>query len=383
MELSKSTVNWSKDKLAWMEEQLKSANHGYWWRDTWKPEENPLKPTTAPERKSRKLALHFEKIQSISLRTEMKFACYQRFLKGEWSYGYLHGETAVAVNKYLSNFFDQHANLESLLEKSFSEWEILLRTFLVKNNLYRSRKRQYVFLKTGEIKESERDDRRIYTLRRIYEAIESAYDNREEWEKDIWRFSNLGIIPCPTGAKKLNFTKIYQPWLKKAVKQFCQYNLVTKNLAPQSCAGVITAIKFFSRYLAKYHPSITESQLERPLFESFLAYLFQEYPNDNTRLRTIGTLNTFFTSNELHKWLDISQRLVFPSDMPKENRNPVESRVIPDVVMEQLLQHVSELPDYQRRMFIILANTGMRIGELLELRFDCLKSNGSGGYLLT
>lgn len=382
METAAHVVTWSEDKLKWMEQQLKLADNGYWLQDVWNPESNPLKAITQVSAKSRQLALHFDKFESVSLKTEVKFTYYEKCRKGEWGYKTIHGGHPYNSISQLSIFFNQYSQLKSIVEKSFNEWAILFRTFLTEQGALRPRTKK-TFLKTGEIRENAQDDAKIFTLCAIYQIVESVYDRREEWEKDIWYFANLGITPGRSDQRSLNFTTISQSWLREAAKKFCKYELVTKNLAPGTCITTTTAIKTFSRYLASHYPSITESQINRSLFEDYLAFLLKEYSNVNVRLGVISKLDTFFTSNLLHKWLDIPQRLIFPGDLPKQNKNTVESKVIADVVVEQLLQYASEMPDYQRRMLIILANGGMRICELISLRFDCLKSDGSGGYLLT
>jgi integrase/recombinase XerD len=258
----------------------------------------------------------------------------------------------------------------------------LFRTFLVSQGLFKTRVATS-YLSNGKIIQNTCDDLKISSLRHVYNIIIDIYDNREEWEKDIWIFKNLGITPGRSDQKSINFTTINQPWLREATKQFCKYELVTKNLTPGTVIATSTSIKTLSKYLAKVHPDIQPFQLTRAIFENYLAFLLKEYPNNNNRLAILTKLNIFLTINELHTWLNLPSRLIYPGDYPKQNRNAtVDSQVIPDIVIEQLLQHLSYFPLYQQRMLILLANGGMRISELTGLPFDCLISDGSGGYLL-
>lgn len=76
-------------------------------------------------------------------------------------------------------------------------------------------------------------------------------------------------------------------------------------------------------------------------------------------------------------------RIVFPEDYPKYTRNKnFDDKVIPDSVINQLCQHLDELPDYKQKMIILLANSGLRINEVCHLTFDCLKPMGIGKYSL-
>lgn len=202
MEIAAHVVTWSEDKLKWMEQQLKSADNGYWWQDVWQPKDNPLKAITQVSAKFKPQALHFNKFQSSSLRNEVKFAYYQKCCKGEWGYKTIHcGHPQVSIHQ-LSIFFNQYPLLKSIIEKSFSEWVILFRTFLTEQGALRPRIRK-TFLKTGEIRENAQDEPRIFTLRAIYQIVESVYDDREEWEKDIWYFANLGITPGRSDQRSL------------------------------------------------------------------------------------------------------------------------------------------------------------------------------------
>jgi integrase len=64
------------------------------------------------------------------------------------------------------------------------------------------------------------------------------------------------------------------------------------------------------------------------------------------------------------------ERLIFDDDLPKEPQ--ARSREIPEEVLEQLREHLNDLPITILRMVTILLECGMRINELLTLPLDCL-----------
>ncbi|WP_158516809.1 tyrosine-type recombinase/integrase [Scytonema hofmannii] len=162
----------------------------------------------------------------------------------------------------------------------------------------------------------------------------------------------------------------------------------TEQIKPSTACNRVKAVKYFSEYLALNYPEIIEAQIDRSVIINYLQYLKQKIPNPATRNNFISQLEQFFLANELSaefnssRWLDIPVRLIYPSDYPKYTRESPPDSVISDFVMQQLLEHINELPPYQRRMLIVLANRGLRAGELVELPFDCLIQNGSGGWLL-
>lgn len=212
-------------------------------------------------------------------------------------------------------------------------------------------------------------------------------ENTDEWSRDIVYFQNVGLKP-PTSARKLNFTAISQDWLRTAIKNHCQLALNTEQIKPATACNRLKAVKYFSEYLAEYYPQITVTQIDRSVIKNYLQYLKQKKLSPASRNIFISQLEQFFIANELSiennssRWLDIPRRLIYPSDYPKYTREAPQDSVISDFVMKQLLEHINDLPSYQGRMLIVLANRGLRGGELVELPFDCLIPSGSGSWLL-
>jgi integrase/recombinase XerD len=197
----------------------------------------------------------------------------------------------------------------------------------------------------------------------IHQPIEETI-NVDEWSKDIVKFRDVGLKP-PTSARKLNFTAISQNWLKTAIKSHCQLALNTEQIKPSTACNRLKAVKYFSEYLALHYPQITEAEINRSVIINYLQYLKQKVANPATRNNFICQLEQFFLANELSaeynnsKWLNIPRRLIYPNDYPKYSKESPSDSVISDFVMKQLLEHINELPLYQRRMLIVLANRAL------------------------
>lgn len=124
MELAKFIVEPSQDILQQMEQVLKSADNGYWWNeDIWKWDECPIAGA------KRGGYIYFHKLPQGSIRTEFKFAIYQKILTKDWSL-----MTVFTNNNVFNSIFDSLAkvksNHKSLLDKDYSYWETLYNTHL-------------------------------------------------------------------------------------------------------------------------------------------------------------------------------------------------------------------------------------------------------------
>ena len=56
----------------------------------------------------------------------------------------------------------------------------------------------------------------------------------------------------------------------------------------------------------------------------------------------------------------------------------MQSRYIPEMVLEQLRFHLTAFPDDLRRMLILLLESGMRLSDLCSLSYDCLAQDVAG-----
>ena len=372
-------VSFWSSKFVLLEQELESANNGYWSQDIWNPEDSPLRQDYKSGLDLRKI--NFTKIKSRFLRTEIKFAYYRKVKKGDWSLQTLHKKPYVAQN-WLSVLLNNYPDINCFLDKNLDEWTILFRTLLIENDAWSPRKRK-LYLKSGEIKDHIGEDSKVSILANIYKTLEEFYDDREEWKKDIWLFKNIGVKPHRRGLRRLNFTSITQPWLKDAVKKFCKHQLVTGSYKASTCSGVLTGLKYFSFYLNEDCHNISPNLLNRSVAEGYLAYLLKEYSKPETRVSAISSLNSFLTQNDIHHWLPIQTRLIYPGDYPKVNKNSFGKKVISDEVIKQLLENILDFPIYQQRMLIILANVGMRITELMNISLNCISSDKQGKYLIT
>jgi integrase/recombinase XerD len=68
------------------------------------------------------------------------------------------------------------------------------------------------------------------------------------------------------------------------------------------------------------------------------------------------------------------------SILPGSNSHP-KIEYIPQEVWNQLENYLDDLPAPPARMIVVITSTGLRVGELLNLPFDCLRQRGEKWHL--
>jgi integrase len=60
----------------------------------------------------------------------------------------------------------------------------------------------------------------------------------------------------------------------------------------------------------------------------------------------------------------------------------MQTRIIPETVLDQLRSHLIAFPDDLRRMVVLLLESGIRVSELCCLSYDCLEIHADGRQFL-
>jgi integrase/recombinase XerD len=200
-----------------------------------------------------------------------------------------------------------------------------------------------------------------------------------QFSHDIWTADHLGYERGIHKHYKLNFGYIQQPWLKYYFKKFILY-LSSTRLAFSTLIGKVNYINIFSKFLQEICYTQEFEGIKRALIIEYFTYLKNNQYSYSQHTHCISTIKTFFETGILNNWFQVEPALIRPEDWLKEpKRLP---RFIPEEVMQQLNQHLDSLPEPIMRMVLIDIECGFRIGELLRLKLDCLKSDGKGGWYI-
>jgi integrase len=170
-----------------------------------------------------------------------------------------------------------------------------------------------------------------------------------------------------------------EPWLKDAVKQYCQHTLV--HGAASSCLESIHVANRFSENLAESHPNVVGAEIDRNVLLGFVPFLERIGHTHNGRYSTLSHLRTMLEYCGREAWGGLPNRvLLYKQDLPA--RTAAIPRFIPDEVVRALNAHLDDLPEDQQRMLLVIEEVGMRGGELCEAPFDCLLQDNEGDYFL-
>lgn len=205
-------------------------------------------------------------------------------------------------------------------------------------------------------------------------------NQRDIWKKDIWLGSELGLeLNKHTNLVQLNFSTISQNWLKNISKKFIKIKSTTKSLSTLN--NYLRSFKIFSSFILEYYPDCNSIEnIDRHLIIEFLIFLNQKKYAAKTKAKILSCLKNLFQLVELEGWSPIQFQLIRSEDFPRYYHKV--PRYIPNEVVQQLNQNLKLLPDPVRRMVLLLQELGLRIGELLNLSFDCLQQDVEGQFYI-
>jgi integrase len=355
-------ISWSEERQRSLQEQLQ----GLFVSDAWL-----VGPPDVPEKQC---VLDFSALQSSFLKVELKYAVWCKFQRKEWALeGSRHDRNRGCLRALILWLNHVAPGAQSFLEKNLSQWELSLRTFLAERGKLKQDRphNRYVTRKQVLVYHDTRENETIRWFRQMYKIVASAYDDRQEVEKEIWDLHKMGLeVNMASTTHRLNFTHISQPWLRDLAKEYMRYNIAVHS--PGDCIGKLTAINAFSSFLTQYHPHLSTSGLDRSLMVEYIGYLRDRQVSDSWECHALVSLRTLLETSvyRLGRQDLPKERLIFDDDLPKEKKRL--PREIPEEVLAQIREHLESLDTTMLRMVTILLECGLRISELCTLSFDCL-----------
>jgi integrase/recombinase XerD len=200
------------------------------------------------------------------------------------------------------------------------------------------------------------------------------------FDDDIWDVRSLGFssIAPATRHYSISFTLLDQDWFKTAVKNFIKYTLSIASPGQALCR--LDALNKLSKYLEQIHPGVQPVEINRSIIINFLSTTHGYAAN--TRQIIISSIRAFFEVCEREKWLETSSHgLIREEDYPR--RLKCYPRYIPQEIVQQLNNHLHQLPEPITRMILVVQEVGMRISELCLLPLNCLSFDKDGTPWIT
>ncbi|QFS52355.1 tyrosine-type recombinase/integrase [Nostoc sphaeroides] len=198
--------------------------------------------------------------------------------------------------------------------------------------------------------------------------------------KDVWKAKeDLGLkINEHRQQLTINFTDISPEWFKLLIKL---YTLVrAKPGKPvQTIVNEINLLKMFSKRLSTL-PIYSPDGINDSVFDDFEHWLQTKRLKESSIQGYYKALSNFFNTCRLEGWLNVNTCWFigkFKAIYPKTN----EIEYIPEEVWNQVDKNLHILPESLQRMILVIRTLGLRAGELLNLRFDCLKQRNGEWYI--
>ncbi len=338
--------------------------------------------------KGLKVNINF-KTKNKNLRLELKYFCIKKLFTTEWAIGtFMSGPSSYIAN--LETFIDEEfPNIKSIRSVEFSILNERWRAWLERRNI-KTIKNEF---KEVAGKEYQMKTPIFMLLRRFYEDISTVFDDRDEWEKDIW---DIRIIRrkydieynLSKNEYLVNFSTINNPYFRKVVKSYFKQRILAQNNFSWSTARTYAGwIGKFLNYISNTEPNWKDlTKLSREHIEGYIDWLSQ-YVKGNTRkdanpnrykIQSLTAVNQFIRDlhfyNNSHMAPNLPvDLLIIPGDKPRKVKKSHETiDYIPEFVLEQLFNNLDHLHKEVQPIVWIAFKTGLRISDVLGLKQNCL-----------
>lgn len=358
---------------------IKDSINGYWENDIW-------------DFKSEELNKYNPKEMRLSGRFD--FTDFQDYVKQEIKYFLLFKmenkllttgsmyNTSRGINLIKDFLARYYPYINSFMEISYDKGLMQWRTFLVE--------KKYKINKKGEL--SNLVARSI--LRQILEFFESFYDTRIEYEKDIWDIRKIDKSKIAIAQSKytLNFKEVPEQF-KDLLKRYIKICIARHSMG--YCESKIIILRLFFDFISKKHNKWQDlKQLSRKDIEDFIPWIIKYYEEKDTEKLQDRITDNLLRLRGFIGFIQIAEYqgapikpvafLIFKEDIPKRQKWDLDkTKYIPEEVLKQLENNMQFIePQVYIPIVIILRATGMRISDVLNLRYDkCLDATKQGWYL--
>lgn len=348
-----------------------------WKADTWSLLELPL-VNKEIENKIRKWngAKYLKFKCSEKMKIELQVVFYKLLDDKTWTVQYISGNRKQLhiLTEWMNSTLK---SVSELVLEDIDYWKLSLRTFMVETGTYKEMTRTMINA-SQQVVSYPREPLPIYMLSQVYKTLIKIFDNRSEYEKEIWDVRNIGIKYNKTsGNHTLNFKSITQDWLKILTKNFIKYHLSKHSFSTAN--NKLNALKHFSNFIEKETEISCIEELNQHIIFNFKNYISSLKISTGYKSLILCGVRDFIETGTYEEWFVLHEAIYV--DIPKLDITK-SARYIPKNVLKQLNHHLSELREDISRIVLILQVCGMRISEALLLPFSCLSRDVEGDYFL-
>lgn len=189
---------------------------------------------------------------------------------------------------------------------------------------------------------------------------------------------------------KFDFSYISSEKIKDVVKDYVWQNYRVGNKTLSNLYGELNSnLVYFDEFAKKYkiYSFSSLSNVEIELYMSFLRTSISKKTKEplsyRYQKRCMDALKGIIYWGQLHRPNDVPTTEIFTGNEYTGVNRRLKIDFIPDNVVEQINEALKkEENPYLKYGIVILQSTGMRIGDLLKLRIDCIKPHLISGYTI-
>lgn len=191
------------------------------------------------------------------------------------------------------------------------------------------------------------------------------------------------------GIYRFDFSYIASDEIKDIVKDYVWQNYRNGNNALRTLNLKVGSLKDFNAFLI--NRKITSLKKLTPSdSDNFLSYLRTVVSNKTgkplhykTQKKKFDAFKAIVNWCQLHRPEDVPKTKIFTGNEYRNTNKKLKIDFIPDEIVEQINEALkTEENAYLKYSIIILQSTGMRIGELIKLRTDCIQKHLISGYTI-
>ena len=137
-------------------------------------------------------------------------------------------------------------------------------------------------------------------------------------------------------------------------------------------------LKKISKYLKSEKVYLQPTMINRELILNLIHYLKAQGLQPVTISHHISTFKDFFDFCLKSGIITSQAKLIFPEDYPKRKKSKVKD--IPEYIIKQLNSKLDILPKPISLAVEIMLETGVRISEISNLKFNCIQPDSDGDW---
>ncbi len=214
-------------------------------------------------------------------------------------------------------------------------------------------------------------------IRKVY-LYANPVDKHFNYDADRWYLDGFPIPLKKNLTKRtdsISFEKIKQVEMRKEIKKVIFYEM--ERVAVGTVQAEITAINMLSDFLSTRFPQIQSlKEIDRDVIEEYLIYINTEGCRRKSYAKVLQHIKSLLKSAAIVLEDSFLSNLMCNEDIPPTVAPAV--KVYSDSEMEQLKRVIAKLGKQEQRAIALLQLLGLRASDVLSLKQDSMKVDGSG-----